>query len=115
MLVGVVRETFPGERRVALTPMVVTELRRSGFGVVIEAGAGLGAGFPDRLYAEAGAEVVLDREEVFGRADIIAQVRGYGANPEAKNPHKERTKLSTPQVKLSRPHQPGRQGPKGVG
>ncbi|MER3398336.1 MAG: NAD(P)(+) transhydrogenase (Re/Si-specific) subunit alpha [Chloroflexota bacterium] len=83
MLVGVVRETFPGERRVALTPMVVTELRRSGFGVVIEAGAGLGAGFPDRLYAEAGAEVVLDREEVFGRADIIAQVRGYGANPEA--------------------------------
>jgi len=49
MLVGVVRETFPGERRVALTPMVVTELRRSGFGVVIEAGAGLVAGFPDRL------------------------------------------------------------------
>jgi len=83
MLVGVVRETFPGERRVALTPAAVPELRRSGFGVVVEAGAGLGAGFPDDLYAEKGAEVVSDRREVFARADIIAQVRGYGANPEA--------------------------------
>lgn len=83
MLVGVVRESFPGERRVALTPAAVLELRRSGFKVVVEAGAGLGAGFPDREYAEAGAEVVVGRREVFGRADIVVQVRGYGANVEA--------------------------------
>ncbi len=82
MLIGVVRETYPGEGRVALTPAAVVQLRRAGFGVLIEAGAGEAAGFADQAYAEGGAEVG-SRAEVFGRADIIVQVRGYGANPEA--------------------------------
>lgn len=83
LTVGVVRETYPGERRVALTPAAVNSLRRAGFGVVVEAGAGVSAGFGDDLYVQNGAEVLASRAEVFGRADIIAQVRGYGANPDA--------------------------------
>jgi len=83
MIVGVVRETFPGERRVALTPAVLPNLARAGFRVVVEAGAGEAAGFDDAAYAEKGAEIAASRDEVFGRADVLVQVRGYGANPEA--------------------------------
>jgi NAD(P) transhydrogenase subunit alpha len=83
MIVGVVRETFPGERRVALTPAVLPNLTRAGFRVVVEAGAGEAAGFDDAAYAEKGAEIAATRDEVFVRADVLVQVRGYGANPEA--------------------------------
>jgi len=82
MRVGVPRETFPGERRVAVTPMVVPLLRKGGFEVLVEPGAGQEAGFPDSAYQEAGAELARDREDLFARADVIAQVRGPGANPE---------------------------------
>lgn len=82
MIVGAVRESFPGERRVALTPGVIRLLKRIASEVLVEAGAGVLAGFEDRAYIEQGAELV-SREEVFRRADIIVQVRGYGANPGA--------------------------------
>jgi len=48
MIVGVVRETFPGERRVALVPGTLPVLTRAGLEVLIEAGAGAAAGFPDQ-------------------------------------------------------------------
>src|SRR4029077_9214462 len=73
------RETFPGERRVALVPAVLPTLAKAGLEVVVEAGAGVEAGYPDADYAAKGAKVLSDRAEVF-RADIITQVLCYGSN-----------------------------------
>lgn len=80
MLVGVARESFPEERRVALVPGVVPSLNKAGCQVLVEAGAGVGAGFPDALYAEQGARIASARAEVFASADAVIQVLGYGAN-----------------------------------
>lgn len=77
--VGIPRETFPGERRVALTPVSVPAVGSAGVDVILEAGAGADAGFPDGAYADRGARVVDTRAEVFG-ADAILQVRTLGAN-----------------------------------
>jgi NAD(P) transhydrogenase subunit alpha len=80
MIVGVPRETFPGERRVALVPAVVPTLSKAGFEVVVEAGAGVEAGYPDAEYAAKGARVAPARAEVFGAADVVAQVLCHGSN-----------------------------------
>jgi NAD(P) transhydrogenase subunit alpha len=80
MIVGVPRESFPGERRVALVPAAVPNLTKAGLEVVVEAGAGIGAGYPDADYAAKGAKVVADRTEVFRAADIVVQVLCYGSN-----------------------------------
>jgi NAD(P) transhydrogenase subunit alpha len=82
LVIGVPKETFPGERRVAVVPDNIPRFLKAGMRIVIEAGAGQEAGFPDARYSEKGAEVVLDRTAVFRNSDIIAQVRGLGANPE---------------------------------
>ena len=80
MIIGVPKESYPGERRVALVPMVIPNLKKAGFEVVIEAGAGLQAGYPDSLFTEKGASVLPDRKSVFAKADIIVQVLCYGSN-----------------------------------
>lgn len=80
MIVGVPRESYPGERRVALTPAVVPNLVKVGLEVVIETGAGLEAGYPDALYVEKGAKVLPNRAAVFAGAEVILQVLGNGAN-----------------------------------
>ena len=82
MIVGVVKETFPGERRVALVPSAVAALKRGDVETVIEAGAGAPAGFPDDEYVEVGARILNDRAEVFSAADVLCQVRTIGANPD---------------------------------
>ena len=71
--IGVVRETAPGERRVALVPDVAARLRAAGMEVLIEAGAGAGAKFTDGAYAAAGATVTT-AGEVYDRADVLACV-----------------------------------------
>ena len=81
--IGVPAETFPGERRVAMTPRAMDVLAKSGVELVIESGAGLAAGFPDEEYREKGAGVVPDRAEVFASSEVILQVRTPGANPQA--------------------------------
>ena len=81
LTIGVPRETFPGERRVALTPRAAETLGKLGAGVIIEESAGVDAGFPDQLYVARSARVGT-RAEVFQQADIIVQVRSLGANPE---------------------------------
>ncbi|MCZ6836954.1 MAG: Re/Si-specific NAD(P)(+) transhydrogenase subunit alpha [Planctomycetota bacterium] len=83
MLVGIVKESLSGERRVALTPHVLGNLTKIGLEVMLESGVGEEAGFPDSEYTELGAKVALSRSEVFSQADIICQVRTIGANPEA--------------------------------
>ena len=80
MIVGVLKESFPGERRVALVPSVIPNLKKAGLEVVIEKGAGSEAGYPDATYADKGAKVLPDRAAVFGTADIITQVLCYGSN-----------------------------------
>ena len=80
MIVGVPRETFPGERRVALVPAVLPTLAKAGLQIVVEAGAGVQAGYPDADYASKGAKILPDRAEVFRTADIITQVLCYGSN-----------------------------------
>jgi H+-translocating NAD(P) transhydrogenase subunit alpha len=80
MIVGVPRESFPGELRVALTPAVVPSLAKAGIEVVLETGAGVGAGYPDADYISKGAKLLPQRADVFRTADIIVQVLGYGSN-----------------------------------
>jgi NAD(P) transhydrogenase subunit alpha len=81
MLIGVCKETYPGECRVALIPATLPALAAQGLEVIIEAGAGTAAGFPDEQYVEKGARIAKDRAEVFA-ADVVLQVRSLGANPE---------------------------------
>jgi H+-translocating NAD(P) transhydrogenase subunit alpha len=80
MIVGVPRETYPGERRVALVPGVIPILVKAGIEVVIESGAGSQAGYPDADYVTRGAKLLLDRGEVFGTADVVTQVLCHGSN-----------------------------------
>ena len=59
MIIGAVKESLPGERRVAATPQSVAKLIKLGYGVVVESGCGSGANFPDALYVKADSLVQL--------------------------------------------------------
>lgn len=83
MIIGVPKETFPGERRVALIPAALPSLTKAHIQVVIERGAGAEAGFPDAEYEQKGARIAATRRDVFDQAGLIAQVRTPGANPAA--------------------------------
>ena len=74
MKIGVPSEQLAGERRVALVPASIAALKKAGFDVIVERGAGQSAGFPDAAYVEKGAQIVAGRTEVFS-ADVIVQVR----------------------------------------
>jgi len=78
MNLGVPKETYPRERRVAIVPAVLPALKKLGIDIVIERGAGEEAGFPDSTFGD--QVTFADRAEVF-QADILAQVRAPGANP----------------------------------
>jgi len=80
MIVGIPRETYPGERRVALVPGVIPSLLKAGFEVVVESGAGTEAAFPDVDFSAKGAKILPDRADVFRTADIIVQVLCHGSN-----------------------------------
>ncbi|HEY6352799.1 MAG TPA: Re/Si-specific NAD(P)(+) transhydrogenase subunit alpha [Candidatus Angelobacter sp.] len=80
MIVGVPKEIYPGERRVALTPTVVPLLAKTGLEVVLEAGAGERSGYPDAQYQEKGAKILSERGVVFAQSDIVVQVLCHGAN-----------------------------------
>jgi proton-translocating NAD(P)+ transhydrogenase subunit alpha len=80
VIIGVPKEIYPGERRVALVPLVIPNLAKAGFEVVAQSGAGELAGYLDAQYTEKGAKIVPDRAAVFSSADIILQVLCYGAN-----------------------------------
>ena len=81
MIVGVPKETYPGETRVALIPAILPSLQKEGMEVHIEASAGVESGYPDSSYTEKGATIVGSRSQLFESAKIIAQVRLLGANP----------------------------------
>src|SRR6478736_5858688 len=73
VIVGVPKETYPGELRVALVPAVIPNVTKAGMEVIIETGAGEQAGYPDAAYVEKGAKIVPDRATVFRSADAVLQ------------------------------------------
>jgi alanine dehydrogenase len=75
MLVGVPKEIKDNEHRVGVIPATAQELALRGHTVLVETGAGLGAGLSDEAYAAAGAEIVEDADEVFDRAELIVKVK----------------------------------------
>jgi NAD(P) transhydrogenase subunit alpha len=80
VIVGVPKESYPRERRVALVPLVIPNLTKAGLEVIIESGAGEAAGYPDATYVEKGARIAPDRAAVFSASDIVVQVLCYGSN-----------------------------------
>jgi NAD(P) transhydrogenase subunit alpha len=74
--IGVPRETFAGEKRVATVPEVVEKLVKLGFAVKVQSGAGEAANFSDDSYRAAGAEIVADAAQLWAQSDIVLKVRG---------------------------------------
>jgi NAD(P) transhydrogenase subunit alpha len=74
-VIGVPRETFAGEKRVATVPEVAEKLIKLGFKVKVESGAGAAANFDDEAYRAAGAEVVGDAAQLWAQSDIVFKVR----------------------------------------
>jgi NAD(P) transhydrogenase subunit alpha len=74
MKVGVLKETLPGERRVALVPDVVGKLKAAGVDVVVESGAGLESSAPDSMYVDAGA-AIASTADVYAHCDVLLKVR----------------------------------------
>ncbi len=75
MKLGIPTEIHPGERRVAATPDTTRRVRKLGFDVLLQAGAGREAGFSDSVYAEAGATIVPDPTALYAASDIVLKVR----------------------------------------
>lgn len=103
LVVGVLRETFRDEHRVALVPASVRVLKKANLSVVVQAGAGTLAGFVDADYVAAGAEVLADRNDVFARADILLQVRTAGANADEAGPDIASLRTGQAVIGLSNP------------
>src|SRR3954451_714146 len=80
LLIGLPRETFAGEKRVATVPEVVAKLVKQGFRVAVEAGAGDAAQINDEAYRAACAEVLTDRAALWQSADIVFKVRAPDAD-----------------------------------
>ena len=76
LMIGVPREIFPNEKRVATVPEVVEKLIKLGFSVAVEAGAGDAANFSDETYRAAGAEIVTGAAQLWAKSDIVFKVRG---------------------------------------
>ena len=75
MIVGCPKEIKPQEFRVGMTPNAATEAVAHGHTVLIETGAGLGAGFDDAAYIDAGAQIAATAADVFAKADMIVKVK----------------------------------------
>jgi len=74
MIIGIPKETWHDEKRVALTPAGAYALTKRGHQVVVQADAGLACSFTNEAYVEAGATLAFDREVVYGRADVVVKV-----------------------------------------
>ncbi|GJL51896.1 MAG: NAD(P) transhydrogenase subunit alpha [Nitrospirales bacterium] len=82
MIVGVPKESYPGEHRVALVPGVLESLKKIDLEVLVEKGAGEEAGYPDSAFTDKGGKIAETRAQVFEAADFIVQLRLLGANPD---------------------------------
>ena len=85
MKIGIPKEVHEGERRVATTPEVASQLiKKLGFEVAIQSGAGAAANFSDSAYSEVGVTVVEDAKKIWDDSDIILKVRAPEFNPDLK-------------------------------
>ena len=103
MIVGIPKESFPGERRVAVVPAVVPALAKAGVEVLLEPSAGASAGFLDRSYVEKGARLADSRKQVFADAEVVLQVRSPGAAGEAGRRDLEALRSGQTIIGLSEP------------
>ena len=79
MIAAVIKESFPGEKRVALIPRNVTALSQAGLDVMVESGAGEASLHADSEYEKAGARIETDRGALLSETDLLLTVRGPGA------------------------------------
>ena len=84
LTIGVVRETLPGERRVAMVPRAMAPLAKSGVEFLVERGAGEASGVPDREYEEKGCRMAASRTEVLQEAPVVVRVRVDAGLPDGK-------------------------------
>ena len=83
MLLGILKETAPGETRVALLPESLKSLLAQGIQITVESGAGIASGAYDQAYTEAGATVTTDRASLLATADLLPLVNASGAADQA--------------------------------
>jgi NAD(P) transhydrogenase subunit alpha len=79
IVIGVPKETAPGERRVAMVPRAFAALQKSGAELLVEPGAGEASGYPDAEYTDKGARLAAGRDELFAAADVLLFVRVPGS------------------------------------
>ncbi len=84
MKIGIPKEVHPEERRVAAVPGTVVKLKKLGFDVLIESGAGIAAKFTDEAYEEVGATIVSDVKSIWSDSDIVMKVRAPEKHPKLK-------------------------------
>jgi len=81
MKIGIPKEVHDNEKRVAATPETVERIRKLGYTMAIEAGAGVAANFSDEAYKEAGAEIIEDVRTLWAESDIVMKVRAPEPHP----------------------------------
>ena len=84
MIVGVVREKCPGERRVALVPSNAQDILKIADKVLIEVGSGMSAGYDDKKYLEKGANIEVDRKKILASCDVLFSIRSAAALKEVE-------------------------------
>jgi len=103
--IGVPKEINLEETRVAATPETVTQLKKLGFEVAIETGAGAAANFPDAAFQDQGAEIVTDTQTLWDQADIILKVLAPEEHPELNIHEAELLKAGTTLISFIWPAQ----------
>ncbi|MEE8426126.1 MAG: Re/Si-specific NAD(P)(+) transhydrogenase subunit alpha [Woeseiaceae bacterium] len=93
MRIGVPRETHAGEKRIATTPDVATQLIKLGFSVAIEENAGAAASYSNEAYEAAGCDIVVSHSDVWAESDVILKVRAPDAS-EVKRLNENQTLIS---------------------
>ena len=84
MLIGILKESSPGETRVALLPESLKGLRAQGVDITVESGAGVAAGAADQAYVDAGASISADRTAILSAADLLPTVNALNAADQAR-------------------------------
>lgn len=102
MTIGILKETADGEQRVAVVPAHLSSLTKVGASVLIQAGAGLAAGYPDKHYQDKGAEIAADAAEVVSKADVLLMVQSGPARADLADSLKEGQTL----IGMMEPYQP---------
>jgi len=95
VVIGVPKEIYPGENRVAMVPDIAGKLIKKGFEVLIQSDAGLNAGFTNQGYEKAGVKVLSDLQELYSKSDIILKVQRPIEHPQYGKNELELMKLGS--------------------